>query len=178
MAYSRLTGVPVVQSTGGSTTSFMSQNAATKAFALSELFSALSGESRMYSADKKAYFGVNDKKNSGFYNPDIGDYIWGFNAEGVMTRGIVPSLGIQQSWRDLTSSRRANTEYTNTTGKPIFVSVSKDSVMSTYGELIVDGVMVGRLSAGDFSMTASAVVPDGSKYKCTSSNIINWSELR
>ena len=95
-----------------------------------------------------------------------------------MTRGIVPSLGIQQSWRDLTSNRRANTEYTNTTGKPIFVSVSKDTGMGVYGELIVDGVIVGRLTAGDFSMTAPAVVPDGSKYKCTSGNIINWSELR
>lgn len=178
MAYSRLTSVPVVQSTGSSTTSFMSQNAATKAFALSEFFSALSGESRMYSGDKKSYFVVNDKQNVGLYNPAAGKYIWGFNAEGVMTSGIVPSLGIQQSWRDLTSDRRANTEYTNTTGKPIFVSVSKDSAMSTYGELIVDGVIVGRLSAGDFSVTAYAVVPDGSKYKCTSGNIINWSELR
>ena len=81
------------------------------------------------------------------------------------------SLGVGQSWQNLTSSRASDVTYTNSTGKPILV------IVNTYGGTsIVDGVTLrygGTDTEGDWSF----IVPSGSTYSVTG-NIRSWSELR
>ena len=84
---------------------------------------------------------------------------------------ITSSLGVGQTWQNLTSSRASGVTYTNSTGKPILV------VVNTYaGTSIVDGVTlryIGDDSEGDWSF----IVPSGSTYSVTG-NIRSWAELR
>jgi hypothetical protein len=96
-----------------------------------------------------------------------------------------PAIGVGQTWQDVTGSRAANTNYTNSTGKPIMV------VVSTYGfgninvtiQLNVDGIMVGRDASweagGQLGGSVSAIVPNGSSYSVTNLNgTLTWAELR
>jgi hypothetical protein len=100
---------------------------------------------------------------------------------GTVSAGV----GDGQSWQDVTGSRAANTNYTNSTGKPIMV------VVSTYGfgninvtiQLNVDGIMVGRDASweagGQLGGSVSAIVPNGSSYSVTNlSGTLTWAELR
>lgn len=93
------------------------------------------------------------------------------------------ALGKGQNWVNVTTERVSNTVYTNTTGKPIFVSVSKASggqwaTIAAY----VDDVLVGQ-AIGYYTTVQqqhiSFVVPNGSTYKVVSdTGFFNWSELR
>lgn len=97
-------------------------------------------------------------------------------------------IGVNQTWQDVKSSRAAGTTYTNSTGKPIQVSIavtvsgpSNPSSMS----LVVGGVGVGQVywsvpsNAGGGQLTA--IVPNGVNYVVNSSGntgITYWAELR
>jgi len=85
-------------------------------------------------------------------------------------------IGIGQTWKNVLSQRVINTEYTNTTPKPIMICIwqSTDSNPS----LIVDGVIVASIdgSPGSVGVAASAIVPPASKYKVTAA-VQGWVEL-
>ena len=109
----------------------------------------------------------------------ICDYINSANVSGGF-------LGIGQTWQTVTASRALNVTYTNSTGKPITLSIigDKNSCSIT---LIVDGVVVahqGTMASGygyGFC-TVTGVVKNGGTYsilgsELTMSNVI-WMELR
>lgn len=89
-------------------------------------------------------------------------------------------LGQNQTYQDVTASRVANTNYTNTTGRPIFVSVNASGAQRSL-TLVVDGINVSS-SGVDASLSnngndVQAIVPPGSVYSVT--NTFNvWIELR
>ncbi len=98
--------------------------------------------------------------------------------------GVSPGLGYGQAWQDVTASRATGVTYTNSTGRPIQVSIKATQGAGGSGLIKVNGVNVAllfALSGGDF-MYASFIVPDGQTYTYTitagSQTIGLWSELR
>ncbi len=94
-------------------------------------------------------------------------------------------LGYGQVWQDVTASRAWATTYTNTTGKPILVSViAQDTVSGNLQvQLTVNGVVVARhYHGGNMEATVAAIVPPGGTYKAdrfdTNDKITVWAELR
>ena len=95
---------------------------------------------------------------------------------------LVPdSLGVGQTWQDLTSSRSAATSYQNTTGKPITVAVGNTGAGS-FGYLEVSTDNVNWITVGNLhpttGMSAMAIVPHNHYYRLTHWNGTFWSELR
>ena len=95
------------------------------------------------------------------------------------------SIGVNQRWYDLTASRNSNTEYTNDSGRPIFVSISVSDRGAGISALLVDGVQVGQDDIGttgtSVTGTLSTIVPHGSICVLNSGSaqsIIKWAELR
>jgi hypothetical protein len=95
------------------------------------------------------------------------------------------SLGIGQTWQDVTSSRSAGTTYTNSTGKPIMVIISNYRVASLgTSNTIVNGVIIAKtknVGTNDVGTTSSItfVVPNLGTYSITNAaSIDNWAELR
>ena len=84
---------------------------------------------------------------------------------------ITSSLGVGQTWQNVIGYRASGVNYTNTTGKPIFV------VVNIYdGTTFVDDIQLrvrGIDSEGDWSF----IVPNGAIYRCTGT-IRSWVELR
>jgi hypothetical protein len=96
-------------------------------------------------------------------------------------------IGVGQTWQDVTSSRAKTTTYTNSTGRPIQVSVNVNlqGTGQALNSLIVNGLVVGyqtQNTAGIQSGITSqltAIVPAGSTYSVTGQGTItSWFELR
>ena len=116
-----------------------------------------------------------------------------FAGDGANLTGIEAGIGYDQSWTNVTSSRSENTNYTNSTGKPIMVNVysnqgSSGSADTTTMDATVDGTTF-RFAyhiQDDENYTARSrcvgnfIVPAGSTYKVViGGNTINqWYELR
>ena len=104
------------------------------------------------------------------------------------------SIGIGQTWQDVTSQRHTGVTYTNTTGRPIFISVYMNSNVpggSSAVEIFVDDKLIGGQYAGIISgitvfFSACAIVPFGSTYSAKTSrtqdfsyqDASRWLELR
>ena len=91
-------------------------------------------------------------------------------------------LGVGQTWQDLTASRSLATTYTNSTGKPIMVSVTWEQSNQNEMTLTVGGISVdrGRQNQVGGGGAVQAIVPTGATYSVTSTgnSIVNWMELR
>lgn len=91
------------------------------------------------------------------------------------------ALGVGQTWQDVTGSRAAGVNYTNTTGRPIAISVFGPNGNAFRG-IIVAGVRVNTLTpigTGSIASSVFAVVPDGTVYSLeTGSTVSGWTELR
>lgn len=95
-------------------------------------------------------------------------------------------LGVGQTWQDLTASRTAGTTYTNSTGKPIYVSVTQNQGNSASATLTVNGIIVSYSADKNTNNTTGlgmfvcAIVPAGVTYvyNQTASTISVWAELR
>jgi hypothetical protein len=98
------------------------------------------------------------------------------------TSAAATSIGVGQTWQDVTGSRIAGTTYTNSTGKPIVFFISTISTSSNLLTLIVSGVTVATqdtTSGGSNSANLQAIVPNGATYSATSNrSIASWVELR
>lgn len=98
-----------------------------------------------------------------------------------LTTAVLP-LGVGQSWINQTSIRTFNTNYTNDTGRPIYVSVATyatSTANSTYA--IVGGVQVNNLAIPSGTISYfSFIVPAGSVYRVVTNNgtLSLWAELR
>lgn len=93
-------------------------------------------------------------------------------------------LGVGQTWQDVSASRAINTSYQNTTGKPIFVSVSGygSAGAAAMAQVSVNGsTWVSVVWRSDAAVnTASFVVPDNWYYKIINLIAVSggWAELR
>jgi len=97
----------------------------------------------------------------------------------------VRAIGYGQQWGDYTASRAINTNYTNTTGRPIVVSAGGKSVGATgFYTLYVNSTTADSMNVADsHTFRLTAIVPPGSYYQIgkggadTLANF-SWSELR
>lgn len=95
-------------------------------------------------------------------------------------------IGVNQTWQDVTASRVLRTTYTNSTGKPIIVSISNFwyNNNGVYDFITVDGVIVVKTGTTENASTTSitqmvAIVPNGSTYSVTAQRPFkHWGELR
>ena len=90
------------------------------------------------------------------------------------------SIGIGQTWQDVTGSRTSGTLYTNSTGKPIQVAYSLLSSSTSNLTIEVGGVTIYSLTGVQFSQSMSFIVPNGATYRITVTNVLSaiWAELR
>ena len=94
------------------------------------------------------------------------------------------AFGIGQTWQDVTASRALGTTYTNSTGKPIQVSVvvrDTNSVNDLYffvnGTSVVGMPDIAGASAGFQQITIT--VPSTQTYRLETANLLHsWVELR
>ena len=92
------------------------------------------------------------------------------------------AFGVGQTWQNLTSSRARGVTYTNSTGKPIAVSITLDDRRGAYNYLVfVNGVLV--INVWDYGASGAEdsffIVPTGATYAISTQNILNhWAELR
>jgi hypothetical protein len=92
-------------------------------------------------------------------------------------------LGVGQTWQDVTGSRVSGTTYTNSTGKPIFVSGrTTNFTTSTTITCTVDGVIAFQRTAAPGGSTENIaftfIVPNNSVYEVSGRDIGYWAELR
>jgi hypothetical protein len=88
----------------------------------------------------------------------------------------VGGIGIAQTWQNVSASRAINTTYTNSTGKPIMVSVATPT--NNANNLLIDGIVVATaVYASVTPNTVSGIVPNGSTYSISGS-FGSWCELR
>ena len=97
-------------------------------------------------------------------------------------------LGIGQTWQNVKGSRSAGVTYTNSTGRPIAVSIA--GIMGSRQTGVQLSLAVDGVEASSFALTDSnfdirgnvfAIVPPGANYNLTANkidSILTWSELR
>ncbi|AJR00066.1 Phage tail fiber protein [Enterobacteriaceae bacterium bta3-1] len=139
--------------------------------------------------DKKFLISVGASGTMGFWNEAKQQFVFWVDSSGKLLKGIVPAalvsglaeIGVNQTWRDVTKQRSLNTVYTNSSGKPIFISVTgKEQQQKSYIELWIGAVKASTYYKDANSDAAvSAIVPAGAPYKVTTVGgaIINWAEL-
>lgn len=97
-------------------------------------------------------------------------------------------LGYGQTWKDVKASRTLSTIYTNSTGKPILVSISPNGARDHYMgfDCFINNVKVAVSVGfgGESKPQLCFIVPNGSTYKIeysanvTKNGINMWTELR
>ena len=93
------------------------------------------------------------------------------------------SVGVGQTWQNLTSSRTLGSTYTNSTGKPISISVMYNLGAGNGCSLTVAGNVIqqfGNNSGVATYFTVTAIVPNGATYSSTAGSgpAYTWWELR
>jgi hypothetical protein len=122
--------------------------------------------------------------------PDAAGEVLTTGSAGAITEtnlatAVVP-LGAGQTWQTVTASRAVGVTYTNTTGRPIAVSVYFASAdQGRQAELYVSGVAVfgSQASSTHDRITVSGVVPAEATYGVdmtfgTTQVLVYWRELR
>ena len=97
----------------------------------------------------------------------------------------VLGIGTGQTWQAFTVgiNRLNNTNYTNSTTKPIMVNILVNDPGAAQSNAYVDGIFVafnyGNSTGGYSGSTLSFIVPIGSTYKVVAtSGLSQWAELR
>ena len=86
-------------------------------------------------------------------------------------------LGGNQVWQNVLSGRAHSTLYTNSTGRPIMVSITCGLAYSIVS-LAVNGTIVAQ-TVQNWSSTLSAIVPSGASYSISNASTLSyWAELR
>jgi len=93
-------------------------------------------------------------------------------------------IGVDDTWTDVTGSRALGTTYTNTTGKPIQVAVTVNSITSSTGDFRIGGTTVATSNTGSNTSMRNHyqfIIPDGATYEARATGgtvtLINWWEL-
>ena len=120
----------------------------------------------------------------GIVSGDLGtpSALVGTNITGT-ANALNAGIGVNQTWQVLTGSRSAGTTYTNSTGKPIAVSILLASSLSISDNILtVGGVVAWKIYNNNVrDQTAFTIVPNGSTYVLTlgsGASIAAWYELR
>ena len=110
------------------------------------------------------------------------------NSSGAVASGShgLGGVGIGQTWQDVTSSRAFNTDYTNSTGKPIMVSFIATTGTGDNIQVNVGGVSFGDqyTNQSNGREMSSFIVPDNTVYRIngntgsTTPVLQKWVELR
>ena len=96
-------------------------------------------------------------------------------------------IGVGQTWQDVLAQRKGEVLYTNTTGRPIMVSITADSSSPAINRvaLYVGDVRVARFeNVNGLATQLCAIVPDKKTYQLKSEinasiiGIMDWAELR
>lgn len=97
-------------------------------------------------------------------------------------------FGVSQTWQNVKASRSAGVTYTNSTGRPIAVSIA--GIMASNQTGVQLSLAVNGVEASSFAVTQAsfdirgnvfAIVPPGATYNLTANSInsiLTWSELR
>lgn len=97
------------------------------------------------------------------------------------------SIGVDQTWQDVLAQRKGEVLYTNTTGRPIMVSITADSSSAAINRvaLYVGDVRLARFeNVNGLATQLCAIVPDKKTYQLKSEinasivGIMDWVELR
>jgi hypothetical protein len=109
---------------------------------------------------------------------------------GISTAGIITvanlataakPIGASQTWQNLTGSRTAGTSYTNSTGRPISISIVGDGsyvgFAVTVDSLVLVNFQGSNSTIGNFTYTASLIIPAGSTYSVSRGGFLSWFEL-
>ncbi len=183
---SRLSGLS--HESGDSKTAVMSQYGVKEYAAPKSVYSLSSDNSASIKTPSGKEFNVSYNGFSGVKN-EKGTPVWEFNPEGVLSVGKIPAsnvtglqqIGVGQSWRNMQSQRSIGTLYTNSTGRPIFVSVSIIVQTTKSSRLYVDGVTAASAATqtGEgVRINMSVIVPAGSTYRVDDGESIqSWAEL-
>lgn len=97
---------------------------------------------------------------------------------GGQALAAMASLGMGQTWQDMSASRATGTTYYNTTGRPIFVSVRTGSNQSA--SIYVSGQNIGfSYATTGYAGQVVALVPPGASYYLNTGSVwAAWYELR
>ena len=97
------------------------------------------------------------------------------------------AIGVEQGWVDVTGDRMGGVTYTNSTPKPIMVTISigsasgGDNIGNGFG-FFVDNVSISSIGATNqhWATTLTCIIPSGSIYYISldKAKIQRWSELR
>jgi hypothetical protein len=89
------------------------------------------------------------------------------------------TVGVGQTWQDVSGSRSANTSYQNTTGQPIQWAIhgssGQEAQVSSNGTTWIKVATLG--APGSFETAATPVIPDNYYYRTTGA-FSTWAELR
>jgi hypothetical protein len=113
----------------------------------------------------------------------------GDNSTKLATTAYVQNMGLGwgQTWQNLIGSRALGSDYTNTTGKPIMVSVSisgapyNGAFYMTIGGVIIGSQGVLSVASAAMRATITAIVPPGAVYRADDAggaSLAYWAELR
>lgn len=128
--------------------------------------------------------------NTGFFEKTpnlIGKINWLFRSIYQSIKDLQSAqFAVGQEWVDVTALRLQNIIYTNSTGRPITISVTSSSqTMATFTTaLVVDGITVSAVDSENGAIaTATTIIPDGSNYYLFFLNApidlgYDWLELR
>ena len=102
---------------------------------------------------------------------------------GVTDEPPMWSVGYGQTWQTVTGSRSVSTTYTNSTGRPIVVSIIGHMENTKLPlNLIIGGVTIQTVdnqnSPNACYMCMSGIVPPGATYSVTGGGLTFWHELR
>jgi hypothetical protein len=94
------------------------------------------------------------------------------------------ALGVGQTWQDMTASRTTGTAYQNTTGRPIMIAITRDSIGAESLEISTDGVswstILSQPGQGSDTSRFQLVIPAGLYYRYNggAAGSGDWWELR
>jgi len=97
---------------------------------------------------------------------------------------LANTISAGQTWQTVTGSRALNTNYTNSTGKPIMVNIMINQGSGGSGRFRVDSIDVSGQNLANVGLPVmiSAIVPPSSVYQMAtvsgSQTIVFWAELR
>ena len=92
------------------------------------------------------------------------------------------SLGVGQTWQEVTNQRRMNETYTNTTGKPIYIQVNINNAANVMFWVEINGLKIEHNE--DYRCVMNYIIPPNATYKVYSQNgatnyvYTKWYELR
>lgn len=101
------------------------------------------------------------------------------NPGATAPQWVAGPIGVGQTWQNVAASRAWNTNYQNTSGKPIMVQVRATSVSTTMTLQVGEttGSYVTVASDDQFNLL-TAIVPPNHFYRADGSGTFVWMELR